>query len=139
MIIENLKEEDIPQLLELYKTLLPFELSLIKSIKTYKEILSNEDYSLLVAKDDNIVIGSVLGIYCKALAVSFLVVEDVIIKDGLRGKGIGRKLMEALDDIAKSKQCSYAILVSSSHRKAAHKFYENTGFTDNVVGFRKIY
>lgn len=63
----------------------------------------------------------------------------VIVKDELRGKGVGRKLMESLDEIAKNRQCAYAILVSSAHRKAAHKFYENAGFIDSVVGFRKVY
>lgn len=139
IIIEKLKIEDIPELLELYNTLIPFETSLEKSVETYKEMLLNENYTLLVAKEGNQVIGSALGICCKCLAVSFLVVEDVIVKDGLRGKGVGRKLMESLDEIAKSKQCAYAILVSSAHRKAAHRFYENAGFTDSVVGFRKVY
>lgn len=139
MIIEKLKIEDIPELLELYNVLIPFETSFEKSLETYKEMLLNENYSLLVAKEDNKVIGSVLGICCKCLAVPFLIIEDVIVKDGLRGKGVGRKLMESLDKIAKSNQCAYAILVSSAHRKSAHKFYKNAGFTDSVVGFRKVY
>jgi GNAT superfamily N-acetyltransferase len=110
-----------------------------KAVETYKEMLLNPDYTLLVAKEDIKVIGSALGICCKCLAVSFLVIEDVIVKDGLRGKGVGRKLMESLDEMAESKQCAYAILVSSARRKGAHKFYENAGFTDSVVGFRKVY
>ncbi|NOW53756.1 GNAT superfamily N-acetyltransferase [Clostridium saccharobutylicum] len=69
----------------------------------------------------------------------FLVIEDVVVKEGLRGKGIGRKLMESLDEFAKTKECAYAILVSSDYRKNAHKFYENSGFTDSVRGFRKVY
>ncbi|MDP4159095.1 MAG: GNAT family N-acetyltransferase [Bacillota bacterium] len=139
MIIEKLKVEDIPELLKLYNSLIPFETSLEKSLRTYKEMLLDENYLLLVAKQHDLVIGSVLGICCKCLAVSFLVIEDVIVKDGLRGKGIGRTLIDSLDEFAKKKQCAYAILVSSAYRKDAHKFYENAGFTDSVVGFRKLY
>ena len=98
MIIEKLKLEDIGDLLELYNELIPFENSLDKSLETYKEMLINENYFLVVAKEHNKVIGSALGICCKCLVVPFLVIEDVIVKDGLRGKGIGRKLMESLDE-----------------------------------------
>jgi predicted N-acetyltransferase YhbS len=139
MIIEKLKEEDIPDLLELYKDLVPFEIFHEKSVETYKEMLIDENYLLLSAKENGKVIGSVLGICCKSLTVPFLVVEDVIVKDGLRGKGIGRKLMESLDEFAQEKQCAYAILVSSDFRKEAHKFYESIGYKDGVRGFRKIY
>ena len=139
MILEKLKEEDIPDLLELYKDLVPFEIFKEKSVETYKEMLTDDNYLLLAAKEDEKVIGSVLGICCKSLTVPFLVVEDVIVKDGLRGKGIGRELMEALDEFAKAKQCAYSILVSSDFRKEAHKFYESIGYKDGVRGFRKIY
>ena len=139
MMIEKLKAEDIPELLELYNTLIPFETSLDKAMDAYQEMLFDDNYLLLVAKENNIVIGSALGICCKCLAVSFLVIEDVIVKDGLRGKGIGRKLMESLDEFAKRKHCAYAILVSSAYRIEAHKFYEKAGFKDSVAGFRKLY
>ena len=44
-----------------------------------------------------------------------------------------------IDKYASLKNCTYAIVVSSSYRKNAHKFYENIGFRDEVVGFRKLY
>lgn len=139
MILEKLKIEDLSQVVELHRTLIPFEISYDKSLETYNEILTNENYYLVVAKEDDEVIGSALGICCKCLAVSFLVIEDVIVKEGIRGKGIGRQLMGALDEFAKRNNCAYAILVSSAHRKAAHKFYEKSGFVDDVRGFRKLY
>lgn len=139
MIIEKLNIEDLSQVLKLHSTLIPFEISFDKSFEIYKEMLKNENYYLVVAKEDNKIIGSAIGICCKCLAVSFLVIEDVIVKDGLRGKGLGKKLMQSLDEFAERKHCAYAILVSSDFRKNAHKFYENIGFTDNVRGFRKVY
>lgn len=139
MIIEKLKIEDLSQVLELHSTLVPFEISFDKSIEIYKEMLANENYYLVVVKEDNSILGCAIGICCQCLAVSFLVIEDVIVKDGLRGKGIGKKLMKSLDEFAENKHCAYAILVSSDFRKNAHNFYENMGFTDSVRGFRKVY
>lgn len=95
--------------------------------------------SSLIAKDNNEIVGSALGICCMSLAVPFLVIEDVIVKDGNRGKGIGRMLMESLDEFARNKNCAYAFLVSSAFRKGAHQFYEKVGFIDSVAGFRKMY
>lgn len=139
MIIERLKEEDIPQLLELYKAFGPVKATMDEAVKNYEEIQENEDYLLLAAKEDGVVVGSMLGVCCKGLTMPFLVIEDVIVKDGLREKGIGRKIMESLDEFAKSRDCVYSILVSSAFRTGAHKFYEKVGFTDSVVGFRKLY
>ena len=139
VVIEKLNVEDIPHLLELYKDLIPFDMSSEKSLELYKEISTNENYFLAVAKENNELLGSALGICCKSLAVPFLVIEDVIVKEGTRGKGIGRKLMESLDEFAIKNNCAYAILVSSGHLKEAHKFYENVGFAENVEGFRKVY
>ena len=139
LVIEKLQAVDIPNVLELYKSLIPFETSLEKSLEMYQEISTNENYFLAVAKEDGEILGSVLGICCKCLAVSFLVIEDVIVKEGTRGKGIGRKLMESLDEFALKNNCAYAILVSSGHLKNAHKFYQNAGFTEHVEGFRKVY
>lgn len=137
--IEKLKKEDIPELLKLYQSLIPFNTSMAQSVEIYKEMLRDERYLLLVAKDDNEIVGSALGVCCIGLIEPFLVIEDVIVKDGNRGKGIGRKLFEALDEFAKGKHCGYAILVSSAFREGAHQFYERIGFADSVVGFRKIY
>lgn len=120
MIIEKLKFEDIPELLELYNGLIPFESSLNKSIEIYKEMLQDENYFLFIAKENNKVVGSALGICCQGLVAPFLVIEDVIIKDGMRRKGIGRQLMESLDKFAKGKNCAYAILVSSTPFEKAH-------------------
>ena len=111
----------------------------------YKDIFaqmkSDSAYHLLVAvNEDNNVVGSVLGIICKSLAAhyeSFLVIEDVIVDDTLRRAGIGRALFEKIEQIALEKTCAYSILVSSGYRTGAHRFYENMGYTENVLGFRK--
>lgn len=140
MIIEKLKTEDIQELLNLYKELIDCENSVNKSVEIYKEMLKDDKYLLLVAKENNQIVGSILAISCLLLGFNggnFLVIEDVIVKDGLRGKGIGKKLMNEVDKFASEKNCVYSILVSSGHRHAAHKFYENCGFTEDVKGFRK--
>lgn len=141
MIIKKLSIDEIPELIKLYDELVPVKNELEILQKKYQEILNNDDYIILVAKEDNI-IGTAMGICCKTLAFkgkNFLVVEDVIVSDKYRRKGIGRKLFEALDNFAIDKNCAYSILVSSDFRLEAHIFYEKMGYIDGVKGFRKGY
>lgn len=141
--IEALKQEDMPQLIELYKELIPphigFNDSLERCLKTYETMEQDDRSFLVVAKENGEILGSALGVCCQCLVNPFLVVEDVIVRSDQRGKGIGRILMEALDKFAEEKGCAYSFLVSSDFRTGAHSFYESIGYTDGVVGFRKVY
>lgn len=142
MTIEKLRIEGIPELIKLYYELVPVKNAVDILQKKYQEILRNNDYIILVAKDNGTVVGTAMGICCKTLVFedeNFLVIEDVIVSEKFRGRGIGRKLFEALDCFALEKNCAYSILVSSDFRLGAHAFYEKIGFTDGVKGFRKIY
>ena len=48
-----------------------------------------------------------------------------------QGRGIGRQLMERVEDLAKSKHYAFIRLNSASHRKEAHLFYERIGYEGN--------
>ena len=48
-----------------------------------------------------------------------------------QGRGIGRRLMERVEDLAKSKHYAFIRLNSASHRKEAHIFYEHIGYDGN--------
>jgi len=60
----------------------------------------------------------------------------VVSKDYSR-VGIGKKLMSFLEDKARSAGCSKMELTSGSHRKGAHKFYENLGYFEKPKRFLK--
>ncbi len=141
--IEALQPQDMPQLIALYKELVPphieFNASLQRCLQTYQAMQQDPRSFLAVAKENGEIVGSALGVCCQCLVNPFLVVEDVIVRGDQRGKGVGRQLMQALDDFALQNGCAYAFLVSSDFRTEAHGFYKSVGYTDGVVGFRKIY
>jgi len=144
MTVKKLSVDEIPELVKLYDELMS---GLVKnelqiSQKIYQDVVDNDDYLVIVAKEDDVIIGTAMGVCCKTLAFagkSFLVIEDVIVAESSKRKGVGRKLFEALDSFAAEKDCAYAILCSSAFREEAHAFYEKMGYTDNVKGFRKVY
>lgn len=139
MMIEQLTQKYIDQIVCLQKTLVPFELTQEEAAARLEYILNSPDYILLVAREGDTVLGTVTGICCRALSMPFLVIEDVVVREDCRGKGIGKQLMNELDRFAMEKECEYAILVSSGFRQGAHSFYEKLGFTEDVRGFRKGY
>ena len=55
-------------------------------------------------------------------------VEDVVVSTELRGKGIGRKLMEMLISEGRKLNLSEILLFSGHHRKSAIALYKSLGF-----------
>ncbi|WP_019553125.1 GNAT family N-acetyltransferase [Propionispira raffinosivorans] len=142
MIIEKLNNQDIPQLLELYKELTPFENSLDKASEVYKKMDENPSYLLLIAKENNEIIGSVCGFIMDSLARSgnpILFIDSIVVKKNSQRMGIGSNLFLKLDEFAKKNHAACAILVSAAFRMAAHEFYKSVGFINDVRGFRKEY
>ena len=48
-----------------------------------------------------------------------------------QGRGIGRQLMERVEDFAQTHNYAFIRLNSASHRKEAHLFYERIGYEGN--------
>jgi len=128
-------------LAQLYEELIGNKTDTQKMKEQFAWMESNPDYVVLVAKDGGSVFGSVLGVICHDLAGNcnpFMVVDNVIVKSSVRGKGIGRILMEMIEETAKKRMCNYIMLVSRSDREEAHRFYESIGYSIDVVrGFKK--
>jgi GNAT superfamily N-acetyltransferase len=63
------------------------------------------------------------------------VVEDVVIRNDLQGKGIGKEMMNFAIDVSRKKGCYKMILSSHLRRENAHKFYESLGFKKHGYSF----
>ena len=128
------KQQDLPELVELYQQL----------IGEKEELQEDAKATVLVAEDTALhkVVATAMCIFCPSLIMGgrpFLVIEDVVVSQQCRGQGIGTILFEEIDRLAQREGCSYSMLVSSDFRKEAHQFYGKAGFQDPVKGFRKIY
>lgn len=137
MIIEKLQPEHLLQVVALQQQIVPYHIDPVNAKTHYETMRHQPDCCVLVAREEDTVVGTVSGFCCHGLAGSFLAIEDLIVLEGLRGSGIGTKLMSAIDAFGRSRNCCYALLVSSGFRKQAHHFYEKIGYTENVRGFRK--
>jgi GNAT superfamily N-acetyltransferase len=54
---------------------------------------------------------------------------SIVVDDSWRGKGIGRRLVEASIEQARAWSCDRLELTSRLERAEAHSFYESVGFT----------
>jgi ribosomal protein S18 acetylase RimI-like enzyme len=133
--------DDLDSLAQLYEELSGKETDLCKMKKNFKLMESNPNYVVLTAKEDNLVVGSVMGIICLDLVYKckpFMVIENVIVKNALRGRGIGVRLMKEIEEIGRKRDCYYTMFVSGGNRKEAHQFYKSVGYDlDLVQGFKK--
>lgn len=140
--IMKITYDDLDNLANLYEELLGRKTNLQKLNENFDWINSNKDYLLIGAKDDNgNLVGSLLGIVCKDICGEckpFIVIENVIVKSSCRKMGIGKELMNFIEEFARTRNCYFTMLVSAFSRKDAHKFYESIGYAKDVVqGFKK--
>ncbi|MBP2645771.1 MAG: hypothetical protein H6Q75_1211 [Firmicutes bacterium] len=106
-----------------------------------KNILNDPAYLLLGAKENDRLVGTVMGITCfdtVGECQPFMVLENLVVDKECKGKGIGKRLVQAAEEYAHKQNCYYIMLLSSSYRTEAHRFYEAIGYSsDAAKGFKK--
>lgn len=140
--IESLNKKDLPGLKKVYEEGFKSAAGDINLMKrAFPEIKDNKNFTILCAKKDAEVVGSVMGVVCMELfgnCKPFMVVENVVVLQNHRRLGIAKMLLTNLEKCAKELDCSMMLFVSSKHRNEAHKLYDSLGFgNDSVNGYRK--
>jgi ribosomal protein S18 acetylase RimI-like enzyme len=76
--------------------------------------------------------GQIVGVAClgvyRVLTGLRAVIEDVVVDESVRGKGIGEALVHRLLDLARSKGVRGVSLTSNTNRRAANRLYVRIGF-----------
>ncbi len=113
------KKEDVPAALDLVKELALFEKAPEQVITNVEQMVAdgfgeNPVYKLLVAEvENNVVAVAIYFIKYSTWKGKGIYLDDIVVKENLRGKGIGKKLFEAVVAEAKklsSKQMHWQVL-----------------------------
>ncbi|OLT63268.1 hypothetical protein BJP37_13075 [Moorena bouillonii PNG] len=64
-----------------------------------------------------------------------LYVDDLVVDESWRNRGIGKKLMKYVENLAYSEQCQYIRLASGISKTEAHKFYKSLGYQTTSFSF----
>ena len=111
MIIRPGKKSDIPQVFDLIKELAEYEKALDKVSNTVEKLEEdgfgpNPVYELFVAEIENKIVGIALTYYrFSTWRGKVMYLEDLIVKEHMRRKGIGKKLFDKVLDHAKVTRC----------------------------------
>ena len=93
-----------------------------------ESIFYSDDVDGIVAVEEGNVLGYASIHYIKKITRKSGIIEDVVVKENQRGKGIGKLLVKNLIEKAKKNNCD-KIILSSSEKNL--KFYEKLGFQKN--------
>ena len=140
-------ESDIPKILELYRQLVittsPTELDTSSNLDDYKQtfykIQAFSGYELIVAEVNGEVVGTMVLLIVPNLSHSALpwaVIENMVVDESTRRKGIGKQLMDYATARSKEAGCYKVQLLSDKRRNEAHQFYESLGYKATSEGFR---
>ena len=111
MIIRPGKKSDIPQVFDLIKELAEYEKALDKVSNTVEKLEEdgfgpNPVYESFVAEIENNIVGIALTYYrFSTWRGKVMYLEDLIVKEHMRRKGIGKKLFDMVLDHAKVTRC----------------------------------
>ena len=127
--IRNAVPEDAQRIANLNSKELGYEFPVAKTKIQLERILEKSTDRLFVACIDNQVCGYVHA--CDYESSYFDPQKNIMaiaVSSSHRGNGLGRMLLEAVEDWAKLCGCSGVRLVSGMNREGAHSFYECCGY-----------
>ena len=126
MIIRKLKISDCGQVVELL--IKSFSNKYDNKINTYN--LSDPKSFTLVSVDNNKITGVASLYIINKLTRNLGLIEDVAVHEDYRGKGIGKRLVKQLVEVAVEKKCDKTVLNTSEQNA---KFYNKIGFQKNEI------
>ncbi len=96
---------------------------------TVGDIIRNPDYAILVAREGDGMVGYSLTARCHYLGhAPFVEVVQLLTAEGNRSRGVGRSLMERIEEDAKREGIQVVKLSTQVHRSRAQVFYESIGY-----------
>jgi GNAT superfamily N-acetyltransferase len=104
-----------------------------------QQIIADPARSLLVAELDGELIGTADVLIAPNLthhAQPWALVENVVVAEHARRRGVGRMLMLRAVELAREAGCYKVNLISGNERTGAHDFYRNLGFEAIGQGFK---
>lgn len=104
------------------------------------KLCKSDSDTVLIAETD----GRVIGVAHLHIAELFHQpgrfgrIMAIVVTGDHRQSGVGRKLVDSLESIAKNAGCIKIEVTSGIHRKGGHVFYKKLGYTEKSKHFAKV-
>ena len=102
------------------------------------EVVNTNETIFYVCQHQNEIVGMALMATYKVISGHKGMIEDVVVNEGYRGKGIGKKLIQELLEEAGRLNLSEILLFSGHHRKVAVNLYKSLGFQLKDSGLYRL-
>jgi GNAT superfamily N-acetyltransferase len=102
---------------------------------TFEQILSTPGLQLFVLELDGVVVATT---YLNVIpnitrsASPYAVIENVVVDESLRGRGLGKDIMAGTLRVAWAAGCYKAMLMTGSRNPATHSYYRACGFSPDA-------
>lgn len=139
IIIREIKEQDYVDVLSIGNDELNCKHTIEDAKIHYNRIKDDERYKTFVAVDNGDVVGFVSSVYSHEIGrkVGFMHIVGLAVKKEKQNMGIGKRLLEHMENYAKDKGISSIVLNSGVQRTAAHAFYQHNGYDKGSWCFSK--
>jgi ribosomal protein S18 acetylase RimI-like enzyme len=123
---------------EVMKELYP-KLTVEKYEIMLNEMLPNNQYGQLAAFENGECLG-ICGFWIgtKLWCGKFLELDNVVVSEKARSKGIGKLMTDYLEKKAEQLECTIMVLDAYTNNFGAHRFYYNQGFGPKGFHFIKV-
>ncbi len=128
--------EDFPEILRLYRQLQPDDPVLDdgRDRHAFETILKSAWLAIWVLEQDGRICSTC---YLNVIpnitrsARPYAIIENVVTDEGMRGRGLGKALLQEVLSIAWARGCYKAMLQTGSKKESTHAFYRSCGFSGN--------
>lgn len=141
-ITRECKLEDYRALARLNQEEMKYDYSAEDTKRRLAQILKDNNHKLYVALSEDEVIGYIHAnnhdvIYADPMKN----IMGIAVKKEFQGNGIGKRLLQQVEEWGKTTGAAGIRLVSGSGRKGAHAFYRKCGYTEvkEQKNFRKLF
>jgi ribosomal protein S18 acetylase RimI-like enzyme len=109
------------------------------SLTDLARVLDDDNFRLYLIKVDGKIAGMASLNYHRTLTKWAAYMEDVVLFPEFQGKGLGEKLVNHLDELAKDQGVKFIELTSHPRRVAANALYEKLGFVDQETNLKRLF
>lgn len=137
--IRKLAKDDLERVFELLNELNEHQLKYEFFKKNYDARVNDENSYYICATINGKIVGVLIAEFQLKLHdfKRRIFVDNLIVDERYRGRGIGKKMLQELVNHARANNCGSIELTSRLENERAHRFYERNNFVKNACKFKQ--